>query len=425
MNSTSRRTTAKARWISPPAAPSSSAPARSATSLAVGNENTNTGTSYVGKFDLTGGTLNGFVSNLVVGQKDGGGGFGSSVGTFIAGNAGSINIGAAGNTANIYVGHMLTGGGNSGVIGTADFSGLSTLTANVNIFGIGVDAADIGSAQGTVTLAASNNINANSIVVGNNGGNLNSLILGHSNTIVTPSLIIGQDYSNGIVKIASGGTLNLGTSTARTDLYIGSGSVNTNNQFTGKLDLTGATFNAFLGQLIVGQKTSPVVSAAAQGRSSPATPAPSTSSAPATRPTSTSAASAEAGTPTPSAPSISAASVRSPPISTPSPSVPPSPPLAPQAPSPSPPPTTSMRTASSLGTTAGISTPSRLGRTNTIVTPSFVIGQDYSNAVVSIASGGTLNLGTSIARTDLYIGSGAVNSNLQFTGKLDLTGADL
>lgn len=219
------------------------------TNVYLGTAVTNTNSQYGGRLDLTGGTFNGYLGDVVVAQREGGA-FGGTVATFNAGSGGSVNIGAAGNTSNFYVGRMLNGGASA--TGTADFSGLSTLTANVNNFTLGT--AQSGSAQGTVKLAVTNTINANNIVIGDNGGGSNALTLGHANTIVTPLFNIGQDASTGVVTLPAGGTLNLGTPAQRTGLYLANSLATTNNIYLGKLDLTGGTLHAYLADLVVAQR---------------------------------------------------------------------------------------------------------------------------------------------------------------------------
>lgn len=223
--------------------------------LFVGNGNVGSDQlTYTGKLDLTGGTFNAFIGNLIVGQKDGNSRFGYEVGTLIGGSHGSIDIGAAGNTANFYVGRMLNGGGNSSVAGSVNFAGLSTLTANLDTLGIGTQVLGTGGVTGNATLAQSNTINAKTIIVGAGvGGGPNVLNLGKTNAILANQWIIGQDQSNGTVSLPSGGALTLGSAAQRTDLFIGTGTI-TGSAFYGKLDLTGSSFNGYLGQLIVGQR---------------------------------------------------------------------------------------------------------------------------------------------------------------------------
>ncbi len=215
--------------------------------LLLANSNATTNTTYTGKLDLTGATLNGYLSSLIVGQRQGGGG-GSAVGTLVGATGGSVEIGDPANPGNFIVGNAL-GSFTSGMV---DFSGLDSLKANVDTFSMGTSAG--GSAQGTVKLAADNTITATDVIVGSGGDNSDSLALGHTNTILANQLIIGKDYSNGIVTIPSGGTLHLGSPAQRTSMFIANGNTNTNNTYSGTFDMTNATLVAYLDNVIIGTK---------------------------------------------------------------------------------------------------------------------------------------------------------------------------
>jgi hypothetical protein len=214
--------------------------------LIIGSGTTNTNNTYTGKLDLTGGTLSGYLGSLTVGQKDGGPG--GETGTLIGGSGGSIDIGPAGNTANMYVGRTLTGGQSTGI---ADFGGMATLAANLNALAVGTTTS--GNAQGTLTLAAKNTINANTILVGAGGGS-GTVVLGLDNTILTNQLTIGKDYANGAVTIPAGGKLTLGSPSKRANVTIATATTNTNETYTGTLDLTDATLVGYLASVVVGTK---------------------------------------------------------------------------------------------------------------------------------------------------------------------------
>src|SRR5205814_1799582 len=79
---------------------------------------------------------------------------------------------------------------------------------------------------------------------------------GLSNTITATEFDISKDNSNGTVNVISGGSLSLGTASARTLLQIANTGQQTNATYSGKLDLTGATStNFFLSSLVVGQSS--------------------------------------------------------------------------------------------------------------------------------------------------------------------------
>ncbi len=220
-----------------------------ALSLAVSNANSNN--SYGAQMNLAGATLNGYLSQLIVGQRLSGGGGGSAVGIITGATGGSITIGTSGNTANFIVGNAIS----DNASGNVDFSGLSNLSANLNSLSIGVSQS--GSSQGTVKLAANNAISANNIIVGSSGDGSNLLALGNNNTILVNQFPVAQDYSNGQVTIPNGGTLNLSSPSQRANLTIASGTTNTNNTYTGYFDMTGATLVAYLDNVVIGNKNPP------------------------------------------------------------------------------------------------------------------------------------------------------------------------
>src|SRR6185436_6394152 len=165
------------------------------------------------------------------------------------GGSGSATIGDPLARGNIVVANTIVGGG---AWGTLDFGRLATLQAHVNDFWVG--RAPTGYASGTVSLAASSTVDtANGILIGvGGGGSGGTLNLGRTtNTLLTPQLVVGRDYATGLLQIAPGGTLNLGSPTRRASIFLGNGNTNTNETYSGKIDLTGATLNAYVDQLIV------------------------------------------------------------------------------------------------------------------------------------------------------------------------------
>lgn len=215
------------------------------TSVSIANQNINTNSSYVAKLDLSGATFNAYLGDLIVAQKDGGPG--DTHGTLLAGNAGAVDIGDPSLPGNFYVGRSVNGGTATGIV---DFSGLHSLTAHLNNLVIGQ--ALSGNAQGTLQLAATNSITANNIIVGQSGNA--TLTLGHTNTILTPQLTIAQDYSDSTVSLPSGGTLNLGSPTQLTSIFLANGNTNTNSTLGGTLDLGSGTVVAYLDKVVLGTK---------------------------------------------------------------------------------------------------------------------------------------------------------------------------
>jgi len=156
-------------------------------------------------------------------------------------------------------------GTNSKATGILDLSQGDRFDALLDVFAIG-DKGDTGNGkgQGIVTLAQTSNIDANSIVVGRSGNtgadqpaDQSQLHLGGGvNTILTPSLIVGDRKTTGLIDFAvPGGTLNLGTGAARTEITLGRKSVSTANKASGTMDLRDGTANIFASNINLGQET--------------------------------------------------------------------------------------------------------------------------------------------------------------------------
>ncbi len=404
----------------------------SRTLVQIGFETIDQNNDYTSKLDLTGGTFNGFLSTVIVGQKAGGG-FGDAVGIFNAGIGGTVDIGAAGNSANFIIGQKLTGNSDSGAVGTVDFSGLSTLTASINQLIVGT--APVGTATGTLKLAASNTLSANTILVGSGGQGTNVVTLGRTaNTITALSLTVGQNLANGSVVIAAGGSLSLGTSGQRTDVILGTGSVTDNDPYIGRLDLTGASLTAFLGNVTVGQRdgggfgTSTGIFIGGNAGAINIGAAGNTANFNVGRKlTAVGTDSGAAGNVDFSGQTTLTASLNNFTIGTA---------LTGWANGAVKLAATNTLSATSIivgsGSTAyddkpeaGVSTLA-LGRTsNDIQTPSLAIGQNYANGSVTAPAGASVTLGSSTQRTTLSIGVGNTSTNSDFTGTLDLSGATL
>ena len=172
--------------------------------------------------------------------------------------------GPGGGRADLYVARNNVGNTGSKAVGTLDLSGGGTFNATLDQFYIGVkgDTSD-GKAQGFVTLADTNVIDANEIIVGQSGNSgadqaadQSQLHLGGINTILTPSLIVGDRKTTGLIDFAvPGGTLDLGTGAARTEITLGRKSVSTANTATGTMDLRDGTANIFASNINLGQET--------------------------------------------------------------------------------------------------------------------------------------------------------------------------
>ena len=79
--------------------------------------------------------------------------------------------------------------------------------------------------------------------------------MGNTNTITANEFTVGGQRSTGSVSIPAGGILNLGTAAEVTNLYVGRNNVNTSASSVGNLDLSASTINAFLGTVVVGEKS--------------------------------------------------------------------------------------------------------------------------------------------------------------------------
>lgn len=382
------------------------------TLLQIGVEVNDNPTNYTAKLDLASGTLSANLSSVTVGQKQGGGG--TAIAVLNGGSAGAIDIGAPGNTANFYVGRQLTGGGGSS--GTVDFSGANTLTASLNAFTVGT--ALSGNAFGSVKLAKTNSIDANSIVVGQNGGNTNLLQLGKNATIHANSFTIAQENASATVSVTPGGSVVLGSAAQRTDLLIASSAANTNGNMVGKLDLTGASFTAFLGNVTVGERDGPgggasegSIVGANGGSIDIGSPTPGNTANFYVAHQLTNGSSA-VGNVDFSGLSTLTASLNNLSVGT-------------------------ALTGSANGTlilaqtnnisakniTIGLSGDATLalGDSNTILANQLIISQNYSNAKITLPGGGTLNLGSPSQRTTLLMATGVTNTNSTYSGMFDLT----
>ena len=207
------------------------------TELAIGKVSINTNSTFSATLDLSGADVDVHLNNLFVGQRldslPGG-----QIAKLVGGQSGTFNVGQSGNTAKIVVG--------TNTNSLLDLSGVDNFNANLNSMTIGING------TGAVALAETNVIDAKSMIVGANGNA--TLALGHTNTLLVDDLQIGNSFSNGTVTVAAGGVLNLGSQLRPTYLAIGNALTNTNNTYTGTLDVGNATLHAVLSQVIIGQK---------------------------------------------------------------------------------------------------------------------------------------------------------------------------
>jgi len=206
-----------------------------------------------GTVDFSGAQFNAALSNLIVGERSGGAS-GTTTGTFKGGNSGAISIGKESQLATVNIGHAVDGGA---VAGTVNLGGQNSLTAWIDQLNIGV--ATGGTARGALTLAKSNTIHANNITIGTSAVTdqpiASTLTLGLQQSIYAKSITVGGAHSMGNVSIANGGLLNLGTPDSRVDLSIGRNTANSALAATSTFDLTGGVTQAFLGSVVIGEKS--------------------------------------------------------------------------------------------------------------------------------------------------------------------------
>lgn len=376
------------------------------TVLQIANQNTNTNGTYSGVLNLGNAAVNLHLDSLVVAEKNGGPG--GTSGQFLGGGGGSIASGDPNARGNAYIAYTVNGGSTQAIV---DFSRLGTFQAYVGDFAIAK--APTGSASATVSLAASNTIDAsNGITIGQSGNA--TLTLGKTNTILTPQLTIGQDYSSSQVSIASGGTLNLGSPSQRTSVSIANQNINTNSSYIAKLDLSGATFNGYLGDLIVAQKdggpgdthgTLLAGNAGAVDIGDPNLPGNfyvgrSVNGGSATGIVDFSGLHSLAAHLNNLAIGQALSGNTRGTLQ-----------LA----------ATNSITANNIIVGQSGNATLTLGHSNTILTPQLTIGKDYSTSTVSLPSGGTLNLGSPAQLTSIFLANGNTNTNDTFGGTLDLS----
>lgn len=178
---------------------------------------------------------------------------------------GTLNLrGATGGTslADVYVSNMQV---DTGVDGTAslDLSG-GTFNAQIDLLALGRHFDGGGSGDGTLTFDAGD-VSVATAVFGHantenelNGStaaqNTQGTLLMRGGTLsITDSLTAGLNGGQGELR-AEGGIVNIGSSTARADVFLADATVAHNIGSTAIVDLSGATVNAFLDEFVVGRK---------------------------------------------------------------------------------------------------------------------------------------------------------------------------
>ncbi len=189
-----------------------------------------------------------------------------STATLTVQSGSQLQVGS-GSSSFLHVGSRGNVTGSAATVGTLDLSAVSSFTANVGEFHIGVGKiSNAGITRGIVNLAASNTITAaTSIIVGdmvpsldnsNVAAGTSQLNFGSgSNDVETPLFIVGGSRSRGSVTLAAGGTLTLDNGAGATTLHIGHNAVeSTATTSEGTMNLSQGTFIASLDAVIIGAR---------------------------------------------------------------------------------------------------------------------------------------------------------------------------
>ena len=178
---------------------------------------------------------------------------------------GAVVFGAPASPANVYIGNR-TAGGAGNRLGTVDLSAAASFTAHLTNLDLGTtrSGANLETAQGILSLPATNVIDANRLLISDSTnsaqtglGVASELHLGMTNTLTINTVTVAGRKGEAIVDIAPGGSLDLrAQGGGRADLYVARNNFNTGTIARGTLDLSaGASFTALLDDFILGQKT--------------------------------------------------------------------------------------------------------------------------------------------------------------------------
>ncbi len=215
-----------------------------------------------GNISTTTGTLNLGAANTIAADLFAVGSLkGTGVVTLPAG--GVLNLGSDSRRTELNVGYKYqhTSGSSNG---NMDLSAGDQFNAYLSTVRVGVETGASGSgssgnAVGSLKLAAVNAIDADQIIVGRVDGPstatyTGSMTLGTTSTsMLANSWLIGGDKSTGTVTLPSGATLDLGSDTQRTDLWVGYKEGGTSKDSTGTLNLSGGRVTAYLSDLNIGR----------------------------------------------------------------------------------------------------------------------------------------------------------------------------
>lgn len=222
-----------------------------------------------GVLNQTGGDLT-VIERLAVGEMTSGSPGDTLTGSYTANAGTSLTVGdVATGRADLYLGNNSAAGvnGNStNATGTLDLSAASTFNAHLNNLVVGQVTKAYARGNGTLKLAETNTIDATTFTISDllhyQGRSVlndkSEVVLGQTNTVKTNLLTVGGDRGQGTLKFAdgaSGGVLNLtGSSGQKANLRIAYTGADSSPQGNGMMDLSGGTFNATLGEVVVGYR---------------------------------------------------------------------------------------------------------------------------------------------------------------------------
>lgn len=211
------------------------------------------------------------VERLAVGEMTSGSPGDNLSGAYTLTDGGTLTVGQeAAGRANLYVAHNTVAGSSSSartiVEGTLDLSGADEFTAHLDNLAVGRLTAGYARANGTLLLAETNTIDATTFVISDlrdyRGRSISNdrseVVLGQTNTIKTDLLTVGGQRGQGTLKFADGAenpilTLS-GSSGNKTNLRIAFTDADTSVAGNGTMDLSGGTFDATLGEVVIGYR---------------------------------------------------------------------------------------------------------------------------------------------------------------------------
>ncbi len=223
--------------------------------LTVGRTLRGTDFEMQGRMDLTGATADLVLSDLTVGTRLNGAG--RTTGTISGAVGGTVVIGSAETPAQVTIGSVNNGGN---AVGTVDLSGMHSLTAHLSALSLGL-AVQSTSSRGTLLLPETSTIEAGQVMISQstinaNGTAVSRITGGALTNLQTPLLTVGGSLGSGLLDVAANGVFNLGTEESLADVYVAHNNVFSDESTNGAIDMSAGTWNAWIDQMVVGEKTS-------------------------------------------------------------------------------------------------------------------------------------------------------------------------